>query len=324
MNVLLTNEKSSLDFGAKTTLLSRFIESLKVSFASACFHEILKPFSVKEYVDHQNMIVMVNRGQVKLKDGKGYAPEGSFYFFPAGKPVSLQFGIEPSDEIDKIQFDAEANRPKYYRSLKSSDDFNHIREYVTVVRFDVQLFGIISFFESLSIPVFKMPANEELGFLLRHLVIEQESNKLGHDKITNNYMEELLIYLCRYIESQPTFNVLLNKLDFLADKRLLEIVNFIGKNLDRDLSNKNLAKIAFVSEDYVGQFFKSLTGTNLQDYVEGQRLEKALVLIKTQPDDIHEIAMKVGFKDAAYFSRRFKIKFGANANSLRQNKVQLA
>lgn len=49
-----------------------------------------------------------------------------------------------------------------------------------------------------------------------------------------------------------------------------------------------------------------------------------MILLKTLPDNIQEIAHKVGFKDPAYFSRRFKMKYGANANSVRQNKTQLA
>ena len=101
-------------------------------------------------------------------------------------------------------------------------------------------------------------------------------------------------------------------------------MKYVGENLDKDLSNKTIANIAFISEDYVGQFFKSLTGKNLQDYVENQRLEKALELLKTIPDNIQSIAHKVGFKDPAYFSRRFKMKYGVNANSVRHNKIQLA
>ncbi|MFN8166613.1 MAG: AraC family transcriptional regulator [Bacteroidia bacterium] len=98
-------------------------------------------------------------------------------------------------------------------------------------------------------------------------------------------------------------------------------VKYIRENLDKDLSNKTIASVAYISEDYVGQFFKSLTGKNLQDYIEGQRLDRALHLLKTIPDNIQEIAARVGFKDPAYFSRRFKMKYGANANSIRHGKM---
>jgi AraC-like DNA-binding protein len=172
-------------------------------------------------------------------------------------------------------------------------------------------------------PAFSLPPDEELGFLVRHITCENELDKLGRDKIMRNYMEEILIHICRYIESQPDFKKYIDKLDFLTDRRLVDIVKYIRENLDKDLSNKAIASIAYISEDYVGQFFKSLTGKNLQDYIENQRLERALFLLRTQPDNIQEIAHRVGFKDPAYFSRRFKMKFGANANAVRHNKNQM-
>ena len=163
-----------------------------------------------------------------------------------------------------------------------------------------------------------MPADLEFGHLIRYITQEQEQNKLGRDKIISNYMEEIIIHLCRYIDSQARFRPYVERLEFLADRRLVDIVKYIQGNLEKDPSNKVIANIAYVSEDYVGQFFKSLTGQNLQDYIENQRLERAMQLLRTQPDNIQEIAHRVGFKDPAYFSRRFKLKFNANANSIRQ------
>jgi|TARA_B110001450_G_C17549208_1_gene451924 AraC-like DNA-binding protein len=43
---------------------------------------------------------------------------------------------------------------------------------------------------------------------------------------------------------------------------LIKIFEFIKDNLEADLSNKQLAKVVGVSEDYVGQYFKMLTGIN--------------------------------------------------------------
>jgi transcriptional regulator GlxA family with amidase domain len=95
-------------------------------------------------------------------------------------------------------------------------------------------------------------------------------------------------------------------------------VEFIQTNLEQDLSNQQIAQVACVTKDYVGQFFKSLTGRNLQDYIEERRLERAYHLIRTTDENIQQIAVRVGFKDPAYFSRRFKIKFLKNAKDVRK------
>ena len=49
-----------------------------------------------------------------------------------------------------------------------------------------------------------------------------------------------------------------------------------------------------VSEDYVGQYFKMLTGINPQDYIEDQRMEKAVVLLRTIKKSIQDVGKNLG------------------------------
>ena len=67
---------------------------------------------------------------------------------------------------------------------------------------------------------------------------------------------------------------------------MIKIFEFIKGNLDADLSNKQLVKVVGVSEDYVDQYFKMLTVLNPQDYVEDQRMGKAVVLLRTTKKSI--------------------------------------
>ncbi len=67
---------------------------------------------------------------------------------------------------------------------------------------------------------------------------------------------------------------------------MIKIFEFIKGNLDADLSNKQLVKVVGVSEDYVDQYFKMLTVINPQDYVEDQRMGKAVVLLRTTKKSI--------------------------------------
>ena len=105
---------------------------------------------------------------------------------------------------------------------------------------------------------------------------------------------------------------------YFKDPRLLDVFAFIKANLGGDLSNKTLANVANVSEDYVGQYFKMLTGINPQDYIEYQRMEKAVHLLRTTQKSIREIGDDVGYKDTAYFCRRFKMMFGIPAGKMRR------
>ena len=82
---------------------------------------------------------------------------------------------------------------------------------------------------------------------------------------------------------------------------MIEIFEFIKDNLDADLSNKQLAKVVGVSEDYVGQYFKMLTGINPQDYIEDQRMEKEVVLLRTINKSIQDVGKNLGLQRYGLF-----------------------
>src|SRR5690606_27446869 len=131
--------------------------------------------------------------------------------------------------------------------------------------------------------------------------------------------EEAVIELIRHILRNQLFvEQLATNSTYFKDPRLIDIFTYIKNNLAGDLSNKQLANVANVSEDYVGQYFKILTGINPQDYIEYQRMEEAVNLLRTSKKSIRAIGAEVGYKDTAYFCRRFKMMFGIPAGKMRR------
>ena len=98
----------------------------------------------------------------------------------------------------------------------------------------------------------------------------------------------------------------------------MDLFEFINSNLSKNLSNKILSKHLNISEDYVTQFFRNNMGFSPQDYIEERRMEKAIQLIREDKDAIKVISNDVGFKDTAYFCRRFKLMFGVQAGKMRK------
>ena len=141
----------------------------------------------------------------------------------------------------------------------------------------------------------------------------------GRDRIVKVLTENMTIELIRYILNNSLFvEKLATNSTYFKDPRLIDIFTFIKENLSDDLSNKVLANVANVSEDYVGQYFKMLTGINPQDYIEYQRMEAAVNLLRTSKKSIRDIGKEVGYKDTAYFCRRFKMMFGIPAGKMRR------
>jgi AraC-like DNA-binding protein len=301
-------------------MLSRFIDSLTVKFHASAFQEVLSPAKINGIINDHNVIVHLNKGHLVAGRNEEEVKPESFYFFPQGQRMYAWHGEGPKyTEISNEDGEMPERTTRCIRSFSGLSDTTSLTETITIIRFDLILYNAFPFFPLLDMPSFPLSADNEFAYLVRHIALEEEQNKLGRDKIISNYMEEIVIHMCRYIESKPALKKYFEKLEFLTDKRLIDIVHYIQDNLEKDLSNRSIANVAFVSEDYVGQFFKSLTSRNLQEYIENQRLEKAFQLLKSEPDNVQEIAHKVGFKDPAYFSRRFKMKFGSNAIAVRSD-----
>jgi AraC-like DNA-binding protein len=301
------------------SFLSKIIDSVNVSVEAAEVREVLQPISFSNMVLPLNYLVQHNKGYFVNDEVGTPMKEGSFFFRPAGFGMTTKhqkateyFSIGPEP------FKSEDERLKYFKTLSPFEDISGKKDIFSFVAFDVLLYDSIPFFKVLDIKGFPIAYDSELSTLLRSMCMEHAQDKIGKARLLKNYCEEIVIHIFRHIASQPQFEKKIEKIIYLTDKRLVKIIQYISENLEKDLSNKRLAEIAFLSEDYIGQFFKSLTNNNIQDYVESKRLEKARYLLNTTSDNVQEIAFAVGFKDPAYFSRRFKMKFNVNANNIRK------
>jgi AraC-like DNA-binding protein len=187
------------------------------------------------------------------------------------------------------------------------------------VSFESKVFDSINFFASLDIPPFIIKEQPALARLVKEVIIESLGDAPGKQRLIENKTEQIVIEIIRYLLKEGMFvEKLATNNTYFRDPRLIEIFNYIKKDLGGDLSNRVLAGIAGISEDYVGQYFKLLTGINPQDYIEYQRMEQAVMLLKTSKRSIREIGREVGYKDTAYFCRRFKMMFGIPAGKMRK------
>ena len=155
--------------------------------------------------------------------------------------------------------------------------------------------------------------------MLKDVLAENDSERPGRGRIIKLSTDYLVVELIRHILNQGLFvEQLATNSTYFKDPRLIDIFAYIKNNLSGDLTNKTLANVANVSEDYVGQYFKMLTGINPQDYIEYQRMEMAVSLLRTTKKSIRDIGKEVGYKDTAYFCRRFKMMFGIPAGKMRR------
>ncbi|MES2387275.1 MAG: AraC family transcriptional regulator [Bacteroidota bacterium] len=296
---------------------NKIIESLGVRFIRARNIRILKPVTVENYYDVENTIILLHKGEISFGQNGEKAPEGSLLFIPANHHVQLTYGGESAEKMNYEKF---INNKSHYFDINRS---RHPRELegdnYTYVNFEARIFDSVNFFSSLDIPAFVISDAPELANSVMEIMIEELRPEPGKERVIRNNTERIAIEVIRYILRKRLFvEQLATNSTYFKDPRLVNIFAYIKENLSGDLSNKALANVAQVSEDYVGQYFKMLTGINPQDYIEYQRMEEAVSLLRTTKKSIREIGQEVGYKGTAYFCRRFKMMFGIPAGKMRR------
>ncbi|MBR5295609.1 MAG: helix-turn-helix transcriptional regulator [Clostridia bacterium] len=92
-----------------------------------------------------------------------------------------------------------------------------------------------------------------------------------------------------------------------AIKKALE---YIGENPTEDLSLEALAQKVNLSPIHFHNLFRSAVGKTLRDYVEEQRIKKAIDQMLIGEDSLTKIAMDCGFSSQSYFSFVFRRRMG--------------
>ncbi|MBC7486418.1 MAG: helix-turn-helix transcriptional regulator [Cytophagaceae bacterium] len=297
---------------------NKIIESINVRFLRSRATKVIQPLTVLNYYDVSNTLILLLKGEIYFGEDKTKLNEGDLLFVPGGKPTAICFGSKFSAQLSNE--DLLTQRDKHLVSLKTLDKAMDGHETIfCYISFETKVFDSVNFFASLDIPCFAITDYPVLAGVVRETVDEDLSNNAGKNRVIGLNTDRSVIEIVRYILVKNLFvEKLATNSTYFKDPRLLDIFAYIKNHLGGDLSNKMLANVANVSEDYVGQYFKMLTGINPQDYIEYQRMEMAVDLLRTTKKSIREIGIDVGYKDTAYFCRRFKMMFGIPAGKMRR------
>jgi AraC family transcriptional regulator, arabinose operon regulatory protein len=296
---------------------NKVIESLGVRYIKSKNLVLQQPFSVRNFYDVGNNLILLHNGSIAYGEDKTPVEEGELLFVPGGRSTKVFFGETESRSISND--DLISNREKFFKVNNDLDLIGDADESHSYVSFEAKVFDSVNFFASLDVPAFVISNNNKLANLVIKVVEEGIQDLPGKERIIGLYTEQIVVEIIRYILKNKMFvEQLATNSTYFKDPRLIDLFNYIKENLGGDLSNKVLSNVANVSEDYVGQYFKMLTGINPQDYIEYQRMERAVFLLRTTKKSIREIGKDVGYKDTAYFCRRFKMMFGIPAGKMRR------
>lgn len=301
---------------------NRIMESIVIRQAKAFNYVLNKGFTVYQFDEGINNLILVNKGTVKVGDNEEVAREGDVIFMPAKYRTNLKYS-EGGPVMSTEQFFF--NKDSIYDLNRSTPTEQITQDNLTIIGFEAIIFESVDFFHTLELPSFIIRDSDLISRIVREAGDEDIAQQPGRQRIIGLFANQITLEVLRYVMNKKIFlEQIATNIVYFKDPRLVKIFYHIRHNLSGDLSNKILAELAGVSEDYVGQYFKALTGINPQDYIEYQRMEEAIRLLRTSKLSIAEIGQRVGFHGTAYFCRRYKMMFGIPAAKMRRRENMLA
>lgn len=96
-------------------------------------------------------------------------------------------------------------------------------------------------------------------------------------------------------------------------------VRFVEENYHQELSLEDVARQVYLSPCYFSRLFKQVKGWSFSEYLTQVRMEEARRLLVNTDCQISEIATRVGYRDARYFSQVFKRNEGCTPISYRRD-----
>jgi two-component system response regulator YesN len=81
--------------------------------------------------------------------------------------------------------------------------------------------------------------------------------------------------------------------------------NYIDEHFEQPLTLEEVASVAGLSPTYFSAVFKKLSDKNFSEYLTDRRIREAKKLLRDTTWNINEIADRVGYRDAKYFSKLF-------------------
>ena len=130
----------------------------------------------------------------------------------------------------------------------------------------------------------------------------------------------LLDLLAHYITLSQPQNV---NVASRSDVCMTKILSYINDNLDKTITNEDLAEVAHMHPNHLIRFFKNKTNQTPAKYVIMQKMEYAKTLLEDSELNATEIMERIGIDDISHFSKLFK-KFYAESPPKYKKNFKLA
>lgn len=144
----------------------------------------------------------------------------------------------------------------------------------------------------------------------------------GSSEIIRGYLLVLLGLVCRRHEKALLAQAARKAQHVSRRDALARVMRHVRENLHRRIQLADAAAAADLSPNYLAHLIKKDTGKTFVDLLTERRMEKACELLVHTTERVGNVAATTGFADEAYFTRRFRQRFGMSPTQFRRRKTK--
>ena len=140
------------------------------------------------------------------------------------------------------------------------------------------------------------------------------------NKMLGSYYEakaiELMCLLINQFENSDPACKTQGTLSNIKTQRLHEVRDMLMQEYAQPITLVQISKMAGFSKTALTTGFRQLFGLSVYDFIQQQRMLKAMELLRSSEQSIAQISEAVGYKQACNFSTAFREYYGCPPNSL--------
>ena len=106
-------------------------------------------------------------------------------------------------------------------------------------------------------------------------------------------------------------------IDERGNKRMTDVYTFIRENFSRQITLKDISKIANMSPFAFSKYFKKNCGSGFIEYLNQVRTNKACYLLRETDFQVQDIAVDCGFMSISNFNKQFRKTVGISPREYR-------
>ncbi|NJB35646.1 AraC family transcriptional regulator [Croceivirga sp. JEA036] len=139
--------------------------------------------------------------------------------------------------------------------------------------------------------------------ILQRLVYLFTENHPSKELFVDNMVQELIV---RILQANSRKAYAADSSYIMSNTQLGHVVQYIKDNLDSTITNDGLAEKACMSISNFYRVFKNEIGLSPVEFINKERIAKAVRLLQNPDFNLTEIYMACGFSNRSYFNRVFK------------------